>query len=61
MRGHRPRTIDTANSADFCRGLLDPLDALIAASAINGDLTLATKNRKHFKAIDELKLEVVKY
>lgn len=40
---------------------LDPLDALIAASAINSDLTLATKNRKHFKAIDGLKLEVVRY
>jgi predicted nucleic acid-binding protein len=40
---------------------LDILDALIAATALEEGLTLATKNRKHFRMIGELKLEVPNY
>ena len=40
---------------------LDPADALIAATAITEDLTLATRNRKHFEAIEGLRLEVGRY
>ena len=40
---------------------LDALDALIAATALEEGLTLATKNRKHFQMIGDLKLDVPKY
>jgi predicted nucleic acid-binding protein len=40
---------------------LDPLDALIAASAITGRFTLATRNGKHFRNIGGLSLEIVRY
>jgi len=40
---------------------LGALDALIAATALEEGLTLATKNRKHFQMIGELKLEVPNY
>lgn len=40
---------------------LDPLDALIAASAIIGNFTLATRNGKHFRNIDGLSFEIVEY
>jgi predicted nucleic acid-binding protein len=40
---------------------LDTLDALIAATALENGLTLATKNRRHFQMIAGLKLEVPKY
>jgi predicted nucleic acid-binding protein len=40
---------------------LHTLDAVIAATALEEDLTLATKNRKHFQMIRELKLEVPNY
>ena len=40
---------------------LQTLDALIAATAFGEGLTLATKNRKHFQMISELKLEVPGY
>ena len=40
---------------------LDPLDALIAASAITGNFRLATKNQKHFRNIEGLDLEVPEY
>jgi predicted nucleic acid-binding protein len=40
---------------------LDPLDALIAGSAIRANLRLATKNAKHFRNIDGLSLEIVTY
>jgi hypothetical protein len=40
---------------------LDTLDALIAATALEEGLTLATKNRKHFQMIGHLKLEVPDY
>jgi predicted nucleic acid-binding protein len=40
---------------------LDTLDALIAATALEEGHTLATKNRKHFQMIGELKLEVPNY
>lgn len=33
-------------------------DALIAATAVENNLTLATSNQKHFKAVKELKLRV---
>src|ERR1700730_7542474 len=37
---------------------LQTLDSLIAATALEEGLTLATKNRKHFQMIGDLKLEV---
>ena len=40
---------------------LRTLDALIAATALEDGLTLATKNRKHFQMIGELSLEVPNY
>jgi predicted nucleic acid-binding protein len=40
---------------------MDPLDALIAAAAINEDLTLSTKNDKHYRDIEGLKIEVPGY
>ena len=40
---------------------LRTLDALIAATALEDGLTLATKNRKHFQMIGDLSLEVPKY
>jgi predicted nucleic acid-binding protein len=40
---------------------LQPLNALIAATAIEEGLTLATRNRKHFQMISELSLEVPHY
>ena len=36
-------------------------DSLIAASAIQEDLTLVTRNKKHFQMISNLKLEVPRY
>ena len=41
-------------------GLLT-LDAVIAATALEEGLTLATKNRKHYQMIRDLKLEVPSY
>lgn len=40
---------------------LHPLDALIAATALEEGLTLASKNRKHFQMISGLNLEVPDY
>ena len=40
---------------------LRTLDAVIAATALEEGLTLATKNRKHFQMIRDLKLEVPNY
>ena len=40
---------------------LRTLDAVIAATALEEGLTLATKNRKHFHMIAGLKLEVPSY
>ena len=40
---------------------LDTLDALIAATALEEGLTLATKNRKHFQMIADLKLDAPDY
>ncbi len=40
---------------------LQTLDSLIAATALEHGLTLATKNRKHFQMIRDLKLEVPEY
>ena len=40
---------------------LHPLDALIAATALDEGLTLASKNRKHFQMISRLDLEVPEY
>ena len=37
---------------------LGPVDSLIAATAIEGGLELATANRKHFVAIPGLRLQV---
>jgi predicted nucleic acid-binding protein len=40
---------------------LHPLDALIAATAIENGLILVSKNRKHFHMIGDLELEVPHY
>ena len=40
---------------------LRTLDAVIAATALEEGLTLATRNRKHFQMIRELMLEVPNY
>ena len=40
---------------------LQTLDSLIAATAMEEGVTLATKNRKHFQMIGDLKLEVPSY
>lgn len=40
---------------------LHSLDALIAATALQGGLRLASKNRKHFEMIAGLELEVPGY
>jgi predicted nucleic acid-binding protein len=40
---------------------LDTMDALIAATALNEGLTLATKNRKHFQMLGDLDLETPSY
>ena len=40
---------------------LQTLDSLIAATALEEGLTLATKNRRHFQMIEDLKLEVPGY
>jgi predicted nucleic acid-binding protein len=40
---------------------LRTLDSLIAATGLEDGLTLATKNRKHFQMIGDLKLEVPNY
>ena len=40
---------------------LRTLDALIAATAFEDGLTLATRNRKHFLMIDGLRIEVPQY
>ena len=40
---------------------LRTLDSLIAATALEEGLTLATKNRRHFQMIDDLELEVPNY
>lgn len=38
---------------------LDPLDLMIAATALRHDLTLLTNNRRHFERIDGLRIETV--
>jgi predicted nucleic acid-binding protein len=40
---------------------IDPVDAILAATAIAAGLTLSTRNGKHFRNIEGLKLEIVKY
>ncbi len=40
---------------------LQPFDALIAATAIEENLTLVSKNRKHFAMIANLSLQVPRY
>jgi len=40
---------------------LQTLDSLIAATALEEGLLLATKNRKHFQMIGDLKVEVPNY
>jgi predicted nucleic acid-binding protein len=54
---HAPRTPFEYARADG----LDPLDTLIAASAITGCFTLATRNGKHFRDIGGLSVGIVKY
>ena len=40
---------------------LRTFDSLIAATALEGDLTLVTRNRKHFEMIDGIKLLIPDY
>src|SRR5882762_3300156 len=40
---------------------LRALDSLIAATAIEENLTLVTRNKKHFRMISNLKLEIPRY
>jgi predicted nucleic acid-binding protein len=40
---------------------LDPIDAVLAATAIANELIFATRNGKHFRNIEGLSLEIVKY
>ena len=40
---------------------MDPLDAIIAASALSEGLILSTRNRKHFSGIPGLEIEVPDY
>ena len=40
---------------------LQTFDSLIAATALEDGLTLATKNRKHFAMTDGLELDVPRY
>ena len=62
-----PPTADVARRAYYLMKThakssgLQTLDSLIAATALNEGLMLATKNRKHFQMISELKLEVPNY
>ena len=37
------------------------IDAIIAATAIAEDVTLSTRNRKHFRKVEGLQLEVPEY
>ena len=39
---------------------LSAADAIIAATSVENNLTLSTSNRKHFKPIKELKLQIFK-
>lgn len=62
-----PLTAEIGNSSyDLLRKFakshgLRVFDSLIAASAIQEDLTLVTRNKKHFQMISNLKLEVPRY
>ena len=62
-----PLTTEIGNSAygllrQFAKSHgLRVFDSLIAASAIEEDLTLVTKNKKHFQMISNLKLEIPSY
>jgi predicted nucleic acid-binding protein len=62
-----PLTTEIGNSSyDLLRKFakshgLRVFDSLIAASAIEEDLTLVTRNKKHFQMISNLKLEVPRY
>ena len=40
---------------------MDPIDAVLAATAIAGEMTLSTRNGKHFRNIKDLQLEIVRY
>jgi predicted nucleic acid-binding protein len=40
---------------------LRPLDSMIAATALEDGLILASRNRKHFAMIEDLWLEVPRY
>jgi tRNA(fMet)-specific endonuclease VapC len=62
-----PLTAEIGNSSyDLLRQFakshgLRVFDSLIAATAIAEDLTLVTKNKKHFQMIGDLKLEIPSY
>jgi predicted nucleic acid-binding protein len=62
-----PLTIEIGNSSygllrQFAKSRgLRVFDSLIAATALEHKLTLVTKNKKHFKMISNLKLEIPSY
>jgi predicted nucleic acid-binding protein len=62
-----PLTIEIGNSSygllrQFAKSHgLRVFDSLIAATALEHKLTLVTKNKKHFKMISNLKLEIPSY
>ena len=55
-----------ARALDIIKGYskadgIDPIDAILAATAIAGEMTLSTRNGKHFRNIKGLQLEIVRY
>ncbi|MBI3035263.1 type II toxin-antitoxin system VapC family toxin [Candidatus Woesearchaeota archaeon] len=54
------RALELIKQHSLSDGLSIP-DAFIAATAINKNLTLTTKNIKHFKVIKDIKLKVPSY
>jgi predicted nucleic acid-binding protein len=54
------RALDIIKTHSKADGL-DPIDAILAATALAGDMTLSTRNGKHFRNIKDLQLEIVSY
>jgi len=56
----RDTTLDIIKGYSKADGI-DPIDAILAATAIAGEMTLSTRNGKHFRNIKGLQLEIVRY
>ncbi len=54
------RALDIIKTYSKADGI-DPIDAILAATALAGEMTLSTRNGKHFRNIKGLQLEVVSY